>query len=540
MVSHTAARHGNAPLQFSNLGLINSYGKGIGQTADKIHQRYPDKVLFYAEYGYTQLQEDLDTDVDAKAMVDSIRNRPYLIGGSLWTFNDYRSSYVGTKETSQNRPWGVVDVFRRKKRAWYSFRRELAPVRTMTVTNVSANGATVTLTPRSALDLPAYTLTGYWLVWKALDDNGKLVRGGFARLPSIKPGDAAIRQSIPWDGINKASTVQVALVTPLHYAVYDTTLFLGKPQSPTVLSAMGGRTEMNNTTPNTGLIRVTFTPSPTATGHKVRYGVGSLMAETPVTLNTYVDVPKLAFDTTYQVAVVAVNPAGESKPANVQSVRVERDAYPPPVIQHVEPADGGFFVGYATQVDDYLFQVQYTQKSGDYTAATVYQASTKGVLAVNGLTNGQRYYFRLRRVKDNNYPSAWSAEQTVIATAVVRPGPGGEPAPADRLDWPTDRPDGGQLLPAPVVQGIIRQGDGVEVCFVPVPKATGYVIEYRPAGVANWTQVRVSAAQSGFFHLSGLDTNKPYQFRLSTLNAAGQSPYSSLLDSPSNAQVRRY
>ena len=222
-----------------------------------------------------------------------------------------------------------------------------------------------------------------------------------------------------------------------------------------------------------------------------------------MTLNSYADIPKLSFDTTYQVAVVAVNSAGESEPANGQSVKVERDAYPAPVIQRVEPADGGFFVGYATQVDDYLFQVRYTQKPGDYAGAPVQQATTRGVMAVRGLTNGQQYCFQLRRMKDNNYPSAWSEERTVT-------------------------PDGGQLPPAPRVQGIIRQGGEAEVCFVPVPKATGYVVEYRPVAASNWSPVRVQAAQSGFFHLTGLAKTKSYQFRLATLNAAGQSAYSAV------------
>ncbi|MBC7919861.1 MAG: fibronectin type III domain-containing protein, partial [Ferruginibacter sp.] len=509
MVSHTAARNDRDPLQLSDVGLINSYGKGIGQTADKIHQQYPNKVLFYTEYGATQFAENLDGDLDAQALLDSMRGRPYLVGGSLWTFNDYRSNYFGTKEYSQNRPWGLVDAFRQPKRAYYRFRREAAPVRALAVTGASADRATVVLTPRGPLDLPAYTLTGYRLVWKVLDRDGRFVRGGFTNLPVIKPGDAVLQQPIQWSsagasGNAQPGTVQIALVTPLNYAVYDTTLCFSKPPPPTVWSVMGGRTDQNGTRPKSGVIRVTFSPSPTATAHKVRYGVGELTNETPLTLNPYADVPELSFDTTYQVAVVAVNPAGESEPANGQSVRVERDVYPAPVVQYVEPADGAFFVGYATQLDDYLFQVRYTQKPGDYATAPIRQATTKGVMAVRGLTNGQPYYFQLRRMKDNNYPSAWSEERTVT-------------------------PDGGQLPPAPRVQGIIRQGGEAELCFIPVPKATGYVVEYRPTATTDWSHIRVNTAQSGFFHLTGLDQNKPYQFRLATLNAAGQSAYSPLV-----------
>ncbi|MBA2761480.1 MAG: beta galactosidase jelly roll domain-containing protein, partial [Segetibacter sp.] len=157
MVSHTANKPKD-PIQYSDIGLINKYGTSIGGLADIIHKQHPDKILFYSEFGYGQLRENLDADVDAKGMIDSLRFKPYLIGGSLWTFNDYRSSYIGTKEFSENRPWGIVDVFRQKKKAWYSFRKEYAPIRGLTVeVDRSTSSAKITITPRKLLDLPAYT-----------------------------------------------------------------------------------------------------------------------------------------------------------------------------------------------------------------------------------------------------------------------------------------------------------------------------------------------------------------------------------------------
>jgi len=519
MVSHTAQRKPDA-IQFSDVGLINKYGKNIGQLADQIHAQHPDKMLFYTEYGYGQLQENLDADVDAKAMVDSIRNRPYLIGGSLWTFNDYRSSYVGTKESTENRPWGVVDVFRQPKKAWYSFRRETAPVRSMAVTNVTGNGATVVLTPRRVLDLPAYTLNGYRLVWKALDRNGRFAQGGFTNLPAIRPGDNPVQQAVQWsNGSTTSDAVQIALVSPLNYAVYDTTLYFSKPKSPTVLAATSGRTEQNDIRPNSAVIRVTFAPVPTATGYKLRYGTDNLSNETAPTANPYIDIPKLTFDKTYQFALVAVNPAGESEPTAARSVKTEQDSYVPPAIQYIEPAYKGFFVGYATQVDDYLFQIQYTTKSGDYANAPILQSDTKGVLFVPNLINGQPYFFRLRRLKHNNYQTAWSEERTVT-------------------------PDGGQLPAVPVLQGVIRQPAEAIVCFEPVKKAIGYVLEYRPASNAGtttdaWTKVSINVAQSGYYHLSGLTRNTPYQFRMAALNANGQSDFSPVIDAHYYAEVRR-
>lgn len=512
MVSHSAVRNERDPLLFSDLGLINSYGRGIGQTADKIHQRYPDKVLFYTEYGYDQFTENGDGDLDAKAMLDSLRGKPYLIGGSLWTFNDYRSNYYGTKEFSQNRPWGVVDVFRQPKRAYQTFRREVAPIRAMRVEQ-TPTGATIVLTPRSVLDLPAYTLTKYRVMCKILDEQGRFLGGSFQNLSPIRPGDRAIRQAVQWPSTTTGS-VQIALVSPLGYSVYDTTLFRQKPQPPPLLSVLGGRTEQNDPRPATGRIRAVFEPVPMATAYKIRYGPTGLTHETPLTRNSFADVPKLSFGQTYQVAVVAVNGAGESEPSNVQTVRVEPDEYPAPIIQHVEPADGGFFVGYATQVDDYLTQLEYTRKAGDYSDTTTIQTATKGVLFVPRLVNGQPYYFRLRYLKDNYFPTAWTAEHMVT-------------------------PDGGQRPIPPTVQGVIRQANEAMVCFKTVKKAVGYTLEYRTTSANSWSSVRVTTAQCGLTTIAGLDPNQPYQFRLATLNAVGQSDFSPIITAQGDDQIRR-
>ncbi|MGI8636942.1 MAG: glycoside hydrolase family 2 TIM barrel-domain containing protein, partial [Segetibacter sp.] len=237
MISHTASRPRD-PIQFSDLGFINRYGPTIGLVADKIHGLHPEKVLFYSEFGYGQLREDLDANVDAKGMMDSIRFKSYLIGGSLWTFNDYRSSYVGTKEFSENRPWGIVDVFRQKKEAWYSFRKEYAPIRDLKIEIAKGNensSANIIITPRKVLDLPAYTLKEYSLVWQACNRNNKIEQGGFSKLPVIAPGDNELQQSISWRNSGEISYLKIKLISPLNYSVCDTTVYFKEPAAPTIL-----------------------------------------------------------------------------------------------------------------------------------------------------------------------------------------------------------------------------------------------------------------------------------------------------------------
>ncbi len=501
MVSHTAQKSPD-PIQYSDIGLINKYGTGIGTLAGNIHKLHPGKLLFYAEYGYSQFTEDLDGDLNAKGMLDSLRFRPYLMGGALWTFNDYRSNFIATKEVSENRPWGIVNVFRQKKRAYFSFRKEYAPVRDLRVEKVvtgSSGSASIIISPRKILDLPAYNVNGYAIIWKAAGPDKKIIRGGITKLPVIRPGDKDLLRSIRWQGAGDLSSLSVELLSPLNYSVYDTTIFLQKPTVPEIVYASGVRTEMNNVTPNSGGIRVVFRKDATATAYKARYGRDGLTNETALTLNHFIDIPRLAFNETYQVSVVAVNTAGESQ-SEIKNVLVGMD-YAPPVITYTEPADKGFFVGYPSMPDDYLYKLQYSTVKGDFSNAQQLQSVTKGVLFVPGLENGKSYFYRMKRLKHNTYESSWSEEINVM-------------------------PDGGVLPAPPVVHGILHEGNEAVICFTPVKKAIGYIVQYRGAETDKWISMQINAAQTEHVIIKNLHRNKSsYQFRMACINQYGQSAF---------------
>lgn len=516
-VSHTAQNPRDI-VDLGDLGLINKYGKNLRPITQKQHALHPAQTLFYSEYGIGQLSENLDADVDAKALIDSLRQLPYLIGGSLWTFNDYRSRYVGTKEVSENRPWGVIDVYRHKKRAYESVRREYSPLQSLHVKAPSGtSSAVVRLEPRGPLDLPAYPLHQYRLLWKRTRPTGIIVQGGLLPLPDIRPGDAPLTRALSWQP-DEAVALTVELLTPTGDVVADTTLFTQPPPPVPIVHAVGGRTEMNGVWQG-GQARIQFQKQPTATAYKARWGETGLTNETPVTLNDYLDIPTLTLGKTYQVAVVGVNNAGESVPAEVRRVRVDTLAVTPPAIQHVEATDDGFYVGYASVADDYLYRVQVTTTPGRYDnryagAARTVQTNNPGGLRVTGLPMGRPHYFRVQRVKDNWWTSDWSEERSVT-------------------------PDGGQRPPVPTVLGVVRQGSEAVLCFDPLPKATGYLLEYRPGGSGTWQRQSVPTAQVGRALLNNLRPNQPYQYRLATVNAHGQSDFSTLITEQAHAQSRR-
>ncbi len=501
MVSHTATNTTD-PLQYADMGLVNKYGKNIGALAETMHRLHPEKILFYSEFGYGQLGENLDSDVDAHGMMDSIRFKPWLIGGALWTFNDYRSSYAGNKEYSENRAWGIVDVFRQKKKAWYSFRKEYAPVTALKVQADQSvkNKMLVSIVPRQVLDLPAYVLNDYRLVWQGFDDHGELKDGGFIRLPVIRPGDQEISSSMLWKDMSALSSLKIELLSPGNYSVYDTLICLNKPMAPVVTSYRGVRTQMNDVPANSGSIRVTFNKAHPGAAYKVKYGINELSQESALTLNNYVDIPNLPFGQLYHVAVVGVNACGESDVYVIKQIKVDT-GYAPPIIYYAEPADRGFYVGYATEKDDYMFSIQYTLIQGDYSNAATIQATTKGVMFVPGLLNGKQYYFRMSRIKDNNFITPWSEEHVIV-------------------------PDGGQAPSPPSLLGVLRDGSEAIVVFEPVKKAIAYSIEYREKGSPVWQTICVNASAIRQFTISGLKAKRLYEFRMYCENSYSKSTLS--------------
>ncbi|MEJ5961437.1 sugar-binding domain-containing protein [Pedobacter immunditicola] len=509
MVSHTADRSID-PIQYSALGLINKYGENLAPVTEKIHQLHPEKLLFYTEYGIGQLSEDLDANFDAKAVLDSIRHKPYLMGASLWTFNDYRSSFNGTKEFSENRPWGIVDVFRQKKKAWYSIRKEYAPIQAIQIENIKNNAvgkssAEIILTPRTKFDLPAYTMNNYRLVWNVKNDMGEVTNAGFENLTQIEPGDKVLKKVIHWNKAENISSLQIELVSGLDYSLCDTILFFNKPKTPEVIQITGARTRLNSAPGNTGTIRLVFNKDQTATAYKARYGKETLTNETPLTINHYIDIKGLEAGSTYKVTLSAVNSTGESEPTKIHEIPINY-ALAAPVIRYMEPAHKGLFIGYSTLPDDYIFQVQHTTKAGDYENAKTIQSTNKGVLFVPDLVNGQKYYYRIKSLKENLFPSLWSEERMVI-------------------------PDGGQLAAVPKLNFIIQKGDEAHILFEPVKKAIGYVLQYKQLAAKNWESINITAAQIRHFHVSGLSKGKKYDFKLSAKNENGQSSFTTVRQS---------
>lgn len=486
-VTHSADHQEVDPVIYSDLIMFNAYGDWSGRV-EKAHKLHPGKPIFMSEYGDHLNNENLNVaEIDGEKMLDAFRNKSYMVGASLWTFNDYRSFWKAgptwTTPPSQNRTWGVVDVHRQKKRAYYTYRREHAPVERFVVKDNNQSGAEITLTPRGKLDIPAYVLRGYKLVWTVTDRNGKILDGGLEELPIINPGDDRLKKIISWDD-SDVNQLNVDLLDPQQYSVRDTTIYFTSPKSPKVISVHSASNSA----------RIVFEPVDNASAYKAVYGIDGITEQTSPTINDYIELNELENLEDYHVKLIAINDAGESKPSEIINIQLDEDELPP-IIRDTTPGDESFFVGYSVDRIDYMYEVQYGTSPGNYT--NTIGLRNVGVLQVPNLENGVKYYYRIRNRKQWGFASEWSHEVSVT-------------------------PDGDLPPSSPVIRGFFRDGDKTVINIDTVNKAIGYEVTVLN-GDRQVRQVEFNRSIIKYLLLDDLPGNSNYTYEVRAINSYGLS-----------------
>lgn len=113
-----ADAHGIDPADVCDTVCFNVY-EPAAEIARKCHALWPEKPLFVSEIGTDQIGSDLTESVLEEALMKNIRELEpldFVVGSSLWTYNDYRSTYPNTP-SDENRAWGVYTVWRQPKKA---------------------------------------------------------------------------------------------------------------------------------------------------------------------------------------------------------------------------------------------------------------------------------------------------------------------------------------------------------------------------------------------------------------------------------------
>lgn len=156
----------------------NIYGGHLAALR-RIHALYPDKPVYISEFGrrVDEGGENAQVAYVRKAAAEFRQCADFLVGASVWTFNDYESSFPGTNADGY-RPWGMVAPDRTPRAMYRAFQTEFAPA---TVTTRPAGSGQIEIVVAARADFPRYTLRGYTL--KA---------GGRAfDLPVLAPGQTA-------------------------------------------------------------------------------------------------------------------------------------------------------------------------------------------------------------------------------------------------------------------------------------------------------------------------------------------------------------
>lgn len=218
--SYTAFRGEASPatdgVTHSDVAMLNVYSGKAQDFLNLIHtvrRRWPEKPIFMSEFGVGQIGVGEKAKVpNFEAIWAALGQEPYVIGGALWTFNDYRSDYQGTPP-SGNREWGVVDVERNLKPGYAEVRRAFAPVR-----GLSFAQSKIWVAPRAVNELPSYTLKGYAVRWVEHAAEGATPRTGVIELPEVRPG-AEVLELV----VDARALAGATLISPTGYSVLEAT-----------------------------------------------------------------------------------------------------------------------------------------------------------------------------------------------------------------------------------------------------------------------------------------------------------------------------
>ncbi len=208
-VSFTATKAdtlGIDPADLCDVVCYNSYGPAYKQ-AVKLHNTWPNKPIFFSEIGKKQVGESLTESGLSETLINEIKkldSLDYVIGSSLWTYNDYRSLYGGTPK-SQNRAWGAYNVWRQPKKAAYDIRelytRKESNEKLPSLAKIPVNTPDSTVYIEAIVPLQNSCMVGYTVIdkkddyeieYKSTNKKSKIVKikglRGAAKIYGLKPG----------------------------------------------------------------------------------------------------------------------------------------------------------------------------------------------------------------------------------------------------------------------------------------------------------------------------------------------------------------
>ena len=217
---------GMDPADVCDIISFTSYGDA-SKVAKRVHEVWPNKPIFVAEIGLKQFDKNPSKASLPSNLIRSIQNTQaldYVCGISLWTYNDYRSTYKGTPP-AEARTWGVYNVWRQPKPAAYEIQKIFVPnkkhkelpVLTNTIPEIAENKPTIlTVVPLENSCMIGYTVLdkedNYEIEYKKENNTSKTVKvvglKGAAKVYDLEPGNYDFRiRAIKNDHVGEWSSV---------------------------------------------------------------------------------------------------------------------------------------------------------------------------------------------------------------------------------------------------------------------------------------------------------------------------------------------
>ncbi|SDX88962.1 beta-galactosidase [Lutibacter oricola] len=366
---------------------------------DKLRSEWPEKPIFISEYGFDPYPT---TSLDGDQQIVSDWNQhwrgknDFVIGASMWTFNDYRSAYAATSE-EENRVWGLIDVWRNKRRLFHRVEKEFSPIKNIVVENIdlSKGKASVEMPIRGLNDYPSYSLQGYKLEWDVRNKGGKVVAKNAKELPLIKPGNKVWKGDIHWNKTsNDVLDLRVRLISANGYQRYEKVIPFTVPLSPKITGIDVGDKS----------VRVWFKKVAGADEYLVEYKNEGETVRSFKTITNAVEIDGLTNGKAVDFSVIAINEKGESQQPNSISGTPNGKPLAPKVWKSFIE-DNKIVIGYTSEKQDDFYVVKYGTSKDNLDEE--FRSNVRGMMTID-LENESEVYFQIQR-EIKGQKGNWSA-----------------------------------------------------------------------------------------------------------------------------------
>ncbi|WP_170146683.1 glycoside hydrolase family 2 TIM barrel-domain containing protein [Maribacter vaceletii] len=388
----------NNPLQYGDMIFQNIYQKDPGAVMDTLHARWPNKAMFFSEFGVERFTTaSLDNNVTKLGdWYNHMRNqRPYTTGASIWTYNDYKSGYSQTLP-DENRAWGMVNAWRTKRRAFYTHQKENSPVTNFKIENVNLKkgSAVVSFKVRDLEDFPSFTMKDYTLQYSFKNNLGIELIKEKVNLPILTPGMGQWQGNIFWKSLKETPySLSVALVSTNGYTRREKTIYFNVPSKPVIEEVKASENK----------IRVHFTKNIDAFEYYLKYSIDGQEKESYKTIANYIDLDSLPSNKVIELQLISSNSKGDSK-ASKSSTITTKGTPLAPIVWDYFIKDNNLIIGYSGAFEDISYTVKYGSSTNNLSREE--KSNSRGIMIIP-IANQEQIYFQIKRTTTSG-DSQWS------------------------------------------------------------------------------------------------------------------------------------